>query len=82
MSNAEISYSSERIRKLLHEVIQAAYESKESTDTLVRMKRFWFYFQAKESKKNGTYESDIGRILKGMESNYQYGTSKIERMID
>ncbi|MBC1481572.1 hypothetical protein HCJ52_14025 [Listeria sp. FSL L7-1485] len=47
MSNTEISYSIERIRKLLHEVIQKAYGLKESTDTLVRMKRFWFYFQAK-----------------------------------
>ncbi|MBC1990377.1 hypothetical protein HCJ33_10395 [Listeria seeligeri] len=62
MSTDQISYSSERIRKMLQDVIQKAYETKESSETLTKMKRFWFYFQAKEGKINGYYQSDIFRI--------------------
>ncbi|EOU3549967.1 hypothetical protein ACNV5V_002924 [Listeria monocytogenes] len=57
-----VSYSSERIRKSLKELIVLTYAEKESNEVVEKMQQFWFYFEAKEGKKNGTYESDIGRI--------------------
>ncbi|MBC1478882.1 hypothetical protein HB892_14190 [Listeria welshimeri] len=58
-----ISYSSERIRKLLKELVVLTYAEKESKEVVEKMQQFWFYFEVKEGKIAGVYQSDIHRII-------------------
>ncbi|EAF9900800.1 hypothetical protein A7B70_14575 [Listeria monocytogenes] len=58
-----VSYSSERIRKILKELVVLTYAEKESKEVVEKMQQFWFYFEVREGKIAGVYQSDIYRII-------------------
>ncbi|MBC2137703.1 hypothetical protein HCA93_15575 [Listeria innocua] len=58
-----VSYSSERIRKILKELVVLTYAENESEEVLKRMQQFWFYFEVREGKTAGVYQSDTYRII-------------------